>query len=858
MTSVLTVALAFLLRGWKVIPIPFRSKAPVIEGWNQLRLTEAEVREYFRGQVNIGVLLGEPSGWLIDIDLDHPRCVALADQFLPPTPAVFGRPGKPRSHRIYRATRPVATKKHKSRSAGMLVELRSTGSQTVFPPSTHETGQSIEWEVDGAEPSSIDPDELLDAVKRLADTVRIELGEKAAPKPKKPTKPEPASPCAADTGAPACASAAEASPEDVRVERCLRAMLQMRIVDSKDGSSRLFAAACRCVEHDLGDEAALLAIRRYCEERPFPTEWSDEQILARVRDAEKLCKRGIANRAEADRDQDNGTGRKTQAADLVELAQVAEFFHFEEEAFVSFEVSGHRETARVNSKPFRTWLSRRYYEENGKVAGGQAVQDALNTLYGQALFTGPELPVAVRAAECGGAYWIDLCDSDRQGVRIDCNGWTLVPSTQVPVRFVRRRAMLALPVPVSGGSLAELRDFLNVRDENDWVLVLAWLVAALRPFGPCPVLNVTGEQGSAKSTMCRLLRALVDPNKAPLRSEPRDARDLMIAARNAWLIALDNLSSLPAWLSDALCRLSTGGGFATRELFTDADEVVFDATRPVIVNGIESIVTRPDLLDRSVTLTLESIPEERRKTEAKLWADFGLVSPRILGALLIAVSVAMRRVNSIKLSATPRMADFAEWATAAEPGLGLPDGAFLRAYVQDRAAAHETALENSAVGRAIMALVTTNGRWTGTSTTLLEELNIGPWTTEAIRKSPEWPKTNRKLSGDLRRLAPCLRASGISVLIPSRRSGREKRRELVLEQMAAEHSAHSAQSAEGSPGAAGAETMRTVADYCHVADAHQRSASNPTAGSETPIADRADHADRCARESSNREEVIEL
>src|SRR5262249_30177683 len=137
--------------------------------------------------------------------------------------------------------------------------------------------------------------------------------------------------------------------------------------------------------------------------------------------------------------------------------------------------------------------------------------------------------------------------------------------------------------------------------EGDWRLVVSWLLAALRPVGPYPVLVVYGEQGSAKSSLVRVLRALVDPNTAALRRPPREERDLVIAATNGWLIALDNLSHLPDWLSDGLCCLATGSGFATRELYTDADEAIFAARRPVVLNGIEEVATRGDLLDRAIT-----------------------------------------------------------------------------------------------------------------------------------------------------------------------------------------------------------------------------------------------------------------
>jgi hypothetical protein len=169
------------------------------------------------------------------------------------------------------------------------------------------------------------------------------------------------------------------------------------------------------------------------------------------------------------------------------------------------------------------------------------------------------------------------------------------------------------------------------------VLVVAWALACLRNRGPYPVMVLSGEQGSAKSTFAAILRALLDPNTAPLRALPREDRDLFIAANNGHVLAFDNVSGLPAWISDTLCRLATGGGFAVRQLYTDQDEVLFDAARPVILNGIEDIVTRPDLADRAVFLTLEPIPEERRRPEAALRAAFEVERARIIGVLLDAV-----------------------------------------------------------------------------------------------------------------------------------------------------------------------------------------------------------------------------
>ena len=238
--------------------------------------------------------------------------------------------------------------------------------------------------------------------------------------------------------------------------------------------------------------------------------------------------------------------------------------------------------------------------------------------------------------------------------------------------------MLPLPEPVSGGSINALRPLLNVRDE-DFVLVVAYLVAALRPRGPYPVLALAGEQGTTKSTLPAFVRALIDPNAATLRALPREDRDLFISASNAHLLTFDNVSGLPTWISDTLCRLATGGGFATRQLYTDDAEMLFDAMRPILLNGVADVATRPDLVDRSIMLTLEMIDENKRRSEEELWAAFNKERPALLGVLLDVAAHGLSRLDHVKLKRMPRMADFFQWITACETAL-WPEGTFAAAY----------------------------------------------------------------------------------------------------------------------------------------------------------------------------------
>jgi hypothetical protein len=199
-----------------------------------------------------------------------------------------------------------------------------------------------------------------------------------------------------------------------------------------------------------------------------------------------------------------------------------------------------------------------------------------------------------------------------------------------PVRFRRPAGMLPLPEPIRGGSIDALREFVNVGHE-DRPLLLGFLVAALNPVGPYPILDLFGEQGSAKSTSAKVIRALLDPSVGDLRAEPRDVRDLMIAATNSWVLTFDNLSYLPPWLADALCRLSTGGAMGARQLYTDTDEVLMEARRPVILTGIEELTVRSDLADRAFLMSLPRIDEGARRSEAEFWQEFEVVKPRIRG-----------------------------------------------------------------------------------------------------------------------------------------------------------------------------------------------------------------------------------
>jgi len=435
------------------------------------------------------------------------------------------------------------------------------------------------------------------------------------------------------------------------------------------------------------------------------------------------------------------------------------FFHTSDSiAYVDIEIDGWRETWPVRSRGFRRWLVRIYYEATGTAPNSEALQAALGLCEARAHFDGPEREVYTRIGGANSKIYIDLANERWQAIEITSTGWRLLDSKQVPIRFRRAPGMLSLPLPKSDGDGIEmLRTFLNVKADAAFELALAWLLAAMRNRGPYPVLALTGEQGSAKTSFATILRSLVDPNTAPLRSFPREDRDLFIAASNGWIVGYDNVSRIPFWLSDALCRLATGGGFSTRKLYTDDEEQLFNAQRPSVLNGIEDFVDRPDLADRTVFLTLEPIPEDKRKADQTLQDEFNRARPQILGALLNLMVVGLQRLPRTRLDRLPRMADFALWGTACE----REPGAFMKAYEANRKELVEGVLDADAVASAIRTLMSTQTVWTGTASDLLVALEQAAG--ERAAKSKGWPGSADSLGRGLRRPATFLRKVGIEI-----------------------------------------------------------------------------------------------
>lgn len=423
----------------------------------------------------------------------------------------------------------------------------------------------------------------------------------------------------------------------------------------------------------------------------------------------------------------------------------------------------------IRARPFRDWLSAKIYRELERVSSDGVLNESITTLSGIGRHDGQLIDVRVRTAGKSGSYWLDLAQPNCANVVcVDAGGWR-IEAMPDGLAFVRPSSMQPLPMPVAGGNIQELWEFLNV-PEHSRLLVLTWLVEFLRPETPYPVLEILGEQGCAKSTMQDLLRQIVDPNACNLRSAPRATEDIFISALGAGCVSFENISFLSPAQQDALCIVATGGGASRRKLYSDADESIITVKAPVMLNGIAVAVTAQDLVDRTITVELEIIKIRREINEIR--ADFENARPRILGALLTIASRALTILPEMKLppDQRPRLVEFALLGMAVAIAAGYSPADFLAQFQAGRQEALARTLDASPVATAVMELIERRPQGiTDTAKQILAALEqIAP------NRGDAWPRTPKGLGDALRRAAPALRQVGIECRCLGKQSGSVK------------------------------------------------------------------------------------
>ncbi len=773
-------------------------KAPYLDDWQNKDVDRAFMqREIDAGKaVGIGLRLGEPSGCVVAIDFDGQSAIDLGRESFGEMPVTVnwtsGKPGRyqalfvvPEQYRDRVKNKTVKTGIIGDDGKAEQLEFRYTGNQSVLPPSPHPTTEGYKW------------------INNPIDTPVAELPQSAIDywltliEPKveqKKTKPKP-------QGKQQQPKIANSDIPPIPLKNCLAKSNQNLLGGVSEGGRNQAGTA---LSRDL------IGCANYLDSEGIPYDGDPRDLFDGFADgcfppigfgkedepdepdriwrsaendnpSPACTTEGIDNIIEAwNKKHSSHEDKKTAGDRLLEIAQTdTEYFHTSDKVpYVDILIDGNRHTYSIRSKAFRLWLLGGYYKALGKGVSSQTLQDTLSTLEAIAIFDSHTCDVHLRVAEHQGKKYLDLGTADWRAVEIDLSGWRLVPNP--PVRFWRPDSLLSLPYPVEGGSLDELKQLLNV-DGGAWILIVTFLLFCFCPSKTYPVLVILAHRGCGKTAAAEILKGLVDPGKAALIKLQGDTLKLAVTLSRRWLPVYDNVGHISPDQSDDLCRVATNFGYSTRTLHTTDEETTFEFTRPQIITAIDALVTRDDLADRVLMVQLPEITEDKRLPQAELDAKVEAARPRILGALLTALSQTLAQLPHTKPETLPRMADYALFAIASEKALGLKDGDFMKVFNQSREQSRQIVIESSPVGEAIVRLMENYPipkSWKGTASQLLKELE--QHTDEATYRSRYFPKASNLLSRQLKRLTPDLKLVGINISESRIHGGT---RQLVLEKV---------------------------------------------------------------------------
>lgn len=729
----------YLARGFAPIPVPAGEKNPGRTGWEAMRISEDEVPRYWTNGQNIGLLCGQPSGWRVDVDLDADEAVKIAGRFLPPT-LTGGRERRPHSHWWFRSEE---AESHDWKDIGgkKLVELRSTGRQTIVAPSTHPEGDRYVWHTESAlEVAEISATELKERCRELATAALI-----ARHLPPEGSRHDFAM-------AVAGLLLRSGRMDQDLARKVLGAAWHAAGADSRE--------AVRDLEGIVRDTAGNLEAGEPVTGGPTLEEYAPGivRLLCRWWDWKP------GGHAEQNQPEEKEE-RRNQADRLIgyALEDLGEGKLFADQHGAPHALIGGNAVS-LDSRCYG-WLRRLMWEREGRAVNGEYLKTAAGTLAAHAEFSGEVRELHTRAAWHEGVLYYEL----RPGkvVRVGPGGWTL--DAGPPVLFRRYPNLKPLPDPASGGSLEDVCSLVNLKTERDRRLFTAYAATVPLPHVGRPILNASGPMGAGKTTAGRVVKRLFDPT-AP-ETVRYDPRDFLQKAQHAYVPMLDNVSALPDSAADTLCRLVTGEADSKRRLYTDDEDVIIELRRAVILNGINVPTDRGDVLDRSLVVELERIPDKDRRTEEDLWERFEVEHPKLLGAAFDVLSRAIVCKPSLQLSQRPRLADWGEYAASVYEVLGWGAETFLSDWDEVVRVQNRSTLDGSPVAQAVIKLMEDRESFEGSSTELHKKLeSVAEEIGVSITRDKAWPKSARWLWRRMQEVVPLLAAVGIDAV---RREGRD-------------------------------------------------------------------------------------
>ena len=706
--SPLEAALAYLAEGLSVIPLVPQQKKPIIPSWEPYmeRLpTEDEVKTWWTQHptANIGIVTGAVSNLVIvDVDPRNGGDESVKKLDVPATYIV--KTGGGGWHYYYRPNGKIIPK-----MTGCLpgIDILGEKAYAVAPPSTHDkTG--LPYEPVGETFDIVEAPGWLYATKKEEEKL-WESGLNGAPEGKRN-----------ETAASLC--------------------------------GKLFSGLPR----ELWEMAGWATLAGWNRRNDKPL---GEEELRSV--FESILKKAEGSLSEEGAAEEKKSSIAKQIINMI-LEQEPELMHDDIGAtYIRIRIDDHFETHPINSMHIKRWVAREFWNNADKPAKPEYIKQALEVISSMAMFDGERKTMANRMAESDSVFWYDLCDEKWNTVRIDENGWKIIANP--PSIFRRHKHQRQQVSPIGNGGVSRLLDFVNISDGPQRLLLQVYVVTCFIPNIPHPIPVLYGSQGSAKSTFMRVLRRIIDPSSVELLALPTQSEQLVQQLSHHWAPFYDNVTTLPEWLSDALCRAVTGEGYSKRELYSDDEDVIYTFRCCVGLNGINIAAQKADLLDRSFLFNLERIPPEKRQAEHAFWERFEEARPSILGGVFDAIATAITIRKNVKVDTLPRMADFTLWGCAVAEALGYSRDEFLAAYRTNVNRQNEEAINEHPVATTVCAFMENRPSWQGTSTELLSELEAIADSLKINTKHNLWPKGPQVLSRRLNEVKTNLDAVGIAV-----------------------------------------------------------------------------------------------
>jgi hypothetical protein len=730
----------YIERGGAVIPVPRGSKDPGRDEWQNMRITAEDVPRYWTNGQNVGLLTGEPSGWLVDVDLDVQEAVEIAGRFLPQT-LTSGRESRPHSHWWFRAEGAENREYKDTDGKKRLVEVRSTGRQTLVAPSIHPSGEEYTWHKEsGLAVAQIPPEELEAQVRELATATLI---ARHLPHVRDDQTGE-------GGGRHDYAMAlAGFLLRPGRLDEATTLKILKAAWDAKGWpNERSKREAHRDLEGIVRDTAEDIANG----EPTVGGQTLEDMEPGMVRQLRKYW--GWHREVRKENQQEEKEKRRNQGDRLIGYAlEDAEALFADQHGAPHALVDG--EPLPLNSRCY-SWLRSLMWMAEGRAVSGECLNTATGTLAAQAEFSGDVRELHTRAAWHRGMLYYEL--GRGRVVKAGVAGWGMEPNP--PVLFRRYPNLKALPDPEPGGSLEAITEVVNLKTQRDRRLFAAYLATVPLPHIGRPIFNAAGAMGSGKTTLGRVVKRTWDPT-AP-ETVRLDPRDFLQKASHAFVVMLDNQNTIPEWAADTLCRLVTGEADSKRRLYTDDEDVIVELRRVVLLNGINVPTDRGDVLDRSLVVELERIPDAERRTEEELWEQFEVEHPRLLGALFGVLAEAISLKPTLRLPRRPRLADWGEYAAAVYEVMGWGAERFLEDWSEVVKVQNQATLDGSPVAQAIIKFMEDEDEYSGTASGLHKKLEgIAEDLGVSIVRDKAWPKSARWLWRRIKEVLPVLATVGI-------------------------------------------------------------------------------------------------